>query len=295
MSAADIQAQLTTRSFDIWPFTLLVYDYLLTLDWEVSRYWGPAFTLTAPNVLFFANRYGTLLGNIPVIFPYAWSSETLAGKLKTCQNLQSYHRYFIVATQVLIGVMLILRTYALYERSKYVLVLMLTVGAGAVGIGIWSVTMGSSNDSSDDLYTGCEFKTSRSDANSLAVAWIGLTVMDSTIFLLTLYKVFRRRRSNGPELFTVLLRDGSLYFGVMVMSNLANILTLVIDNNPYSRASVTTFTNVISSIMITRLMLNLRDPALTHMSGRLPQSTRTAGTVVGGSPMLDTNLELEVL
>ncbi|KAJ6495090.1 hypothetical protein C8R45DRAFT_986103 [Mycena sanguinolenta] len=295
MSAADIQAQLTTRSFDIWPFALLVYEYLLTLDWEVSRYWGPAFTLTAPNVLFFANRYGTLLGNIPVILPYAWSSETLTGKLKTCQNLESYHQYFIVATQVLVGVMLILRTYALYERSKYVLALMLAVAAGTLGIGIWSVITSTSDDSGDDLYAGCNFKTSRSEANSLAVAWGALTVLDSTIFLLTLYKVFRRRRSDGSDLLIVLLRDGSLYFGVMVMSNLANILTLVIDNNPYSRDSVTTFTNVISSIMMSRLMLNLRDPALTHMSGRLPQSTRTAGTVVGGSPVLDTNLELEFL
>ncbi|KAF8172972.1 hypothetical protein K438DRAFT_171476 [Mycena galopus ATCC 62051] len=201
----------------------------------------------------------------------------------------------MVVTQVLIGVMLILRTYALYERSKYVLVLMLAVAAGTVGVGIWSVIMSTSDDSIDDLYTGCNFKTSRAEANSLAVAWASLTVLDSTIFLLTLYKVFRRHRSNGLDLSTVILRDGSLYFGVMVVSNLANILTLVIDNNPYSRDSATTFTNLISSIMISRLMLNMRDPALTYMSGRLPQSTLTAGTVVEGSPVLDTNFDIELV
>jgi hypothetical protein len=49
--------------------------------------------------------------------------------------------------------------------------------------------------------------------------------------------------------------------------------------------------------MITRLMLNLRDPELAHMSGRLPQSQTTTGnnwfagdTAAGGSPVLDTNL-----
>jgi hypothetical protein len=49
--------------------------------------------------------------------------------------------------------------------------------------------------------------------------------------------------------------------------------------------------------MIARLMLNLRDPVLAHMSGRLPQSTTTTGNnwfagdaVAGGSPVLDTNL-----
>jgi hypothetical protein len=51
------------------------------LEWEISRYWGDAFTLTMPNVLFFANRYGTLFGNIPVIIPYFWDAQSLAGKI----------------------------------------------------------------------------------------------------------------------------------------------------------------------------------------------------------------------
>jgi hypothetical protein len=89
--------------FDIWPFgaqlfksvsiqssyprlALLVYDCLLTLDWEIPRYWGEAFTLTVPNVLFFANRYGTLLGNIPVIIPYFWTSQSLAEKITVNSN-----------------------------------------------------------------------------------------------------------------------------------------------------------------------------------------------------------------
>ncbi|KAJ7743009.1 hypothetical protein DFH07DRAFT_835806 [Mycena maculata] len=292
MSAADIQGQLIAGAFDIWPFTLLVYDHLLTLEWEISRYWGEAFTLTVPNVLFFANRYGSLFGNIAVIIPYFWNSQSLPGKITTCQNLESYHQYFIVGTQVLVGVMLFLRTYALYERSKRVLVLMLGVAVGTVAVGLWSVITSTSDDTSINLYFGCNFTTSGSEGNSLAVAWAGVTTFDSTIFLLTLYRVFGRHRANGVDLFTILLRD------VMIMSNLTNILMLI----PYSRGMVTTFTNIISSIMITRLMLNLRDPVLAHMSGRLPQSTTTTGNnwfagdaVAGGSPVLDTNLDIELL
>ncbi|KAJ7897605.1 hypothetical protein B0H14DRAFT_3853217 [Mycena olivaceomarginata] len=292
MNAADIQGQLIAGAFDIWPFTLLVYDHLLTLEWEISRYWGEAFTLTVPNVLFFANRYGTLFGNIPVIIPYFWNSQSLTGRITTCGL--SFCLVNPDKLTVLVGVMLFLRTYALYERSKRVLVLMLGVAVGTVAVGL------TSDDTSINPYFGCNFTTSRSEGNSLAVAWAGVTIFDSTIFLLTLYRVFGRHRANEPDLFTILLRDGSLYFGVMVMSNLVNILTLVI-GNPYSRGIATTFTNIISSIMITRLMLNLRDPALAHMSGRLPQSTTTTGndwfagdTVAGGSPVLDTNLDIEL-
>ncbi|KAJ7816691.1 hypothetical protein B0H14DRAFT_1393101 [Mycena olivaceomarginata] len=219
--------------FDIWPFALLVYDCLLTLDWEISRYWGEAFTLTVPNVLFFANRYGTLLGNIPVIIPYFWTSQSLAEKITMSQFgvvPPIFHRW----DSALVGVMLFLRTYALYEQSKRALVLMLGVAVGALAVGLWAVITSTSDDTSVLLHFGCNFTTSRSEGNSLAVAWAGVTVFDSMIFILTLFKVLGRHHANGRDLFIILLRDGSLYFGVMVMSNLANILTLVI-GNPYSR------------------------------------------------------------
>jgi hypothetical protein len=59
---------------------LLFYDYFLVLDWEISRYWGTPFTW--PNILFFANRYGTLLGNIPVVMEYFWSENSTPEKIK---------------------------------------------------------------------------------------------------------------------------------------------------------------------------------------------------------------------
>ncbi|KAJ7808317.1 hypothetical protein B0H14DRAFT_3482454 [Mycena olivaceomarginata] len=221
MSTADIQGQLIVGVFDIWPFALLVYDCLLTLDWEISRYWGEAFTLTVPNVLFFANRYGTLLGNIPVIIPYFWTSQSLAEKITTCDlchNLESYHQYFIVGTQLLVGVMLFLRTYALYERSKRALVLMLGVAVGALAVGLWAVITSTSDDTS---------------------YWVGTMPMDgisSPYYYVTVWPFppglcFSTGASDALVL-------GSLYFGVMVMSNLANILTLVI-GNPYSRGIAT--------------------------------------------------------
>jgi hypothetical protein len=57
---------------------LLFYDYILTFGWEVSRYWGSP--LTFPTVLFYLNRYGTTLGNIPVIFEYFWTTRSMSAK-----------------------------------------------------------------------------------------------------------------------------------------------------------------------------------------------------------------------
>ena len=58
---------------------LLFYDYFITLPLETSRYWRtPA---TTPNVLFFVNRYGMLLGHVPVVFMYFWLAEPTERKL----------------------------------------------------------------------------------------------------------------------------------------------------------------------------------------------------------------------
>lgn len=45
---------------------ILIYDYGLTLSMEVDRYWlRPSWTLSL--VLFYLNRYITLLGHIPIV------------------------------------------------------------------------------------------------------------------------------------------------------------------------------------------------------------------------------------
>ncbi|KAJ6553117.1 hypothetical protein B0H19DRAFT_1377766 [Mycena capillaripes] len=258
MSAEQIQTQLSLLAslnsntyLDLVSFSILFYEYWITLDWEISRYWGAR--LSWPNALFFANRYGTLLGNIPVVMGDFWTENSTPTRIKVsvcdsfhgdvfsmtldvrfslystasillttlaprCLALESYHQYFIIATQVLVGAMLLLRTYALYEHSKRVLTLMITVSVGGGVVGLWSVLTGTAVD-----------KTATSPLGlGLATAWGGVAVFDCMIFLLTLYKVFTRRRLIGSDLLTALLRDGAAYFGVMLLSNLSNIAMLVL-------------------------------------------------------------------
>ncbi|KAJ7774032.1 hypothetical protein B0H16DRAFT_1510809 [Mycena metata] len=304
LNAARIQTQLNSHYyFNLVSFSespLLFYDYCLTIDWEISRYWGAPFTW--PNILFFANRYGTLLGNVPVVIQYFWTQRSTPGKT-LCRHLGSYHQYFIIVTQLIIigAAMLILRTYALYERSRRILLLMLAVTVGAIAVAVWSVVTARTGtiDHYLHLYFGCDYAISHSQGVSFAIAWADIVVFDCMIFLLTLYKVLHRPR--GADLLTVLLRDGSIYFGVIVMSNLFNILTFVL-GSPYTRGIATTFTNIISSILITRLMLNIRDPALSHMNGRLSANTTVTNNPrftpfvgpSGGSAELDTGVNMDM-
>ncbi|KAF8188802.1 hypothetical protein K438DRAFT_1971983 [Mycena galopus ATCC 62051] len=281
--------------FDLVSFSILFYEYWITLDWEISRYWGTR--LSWPKALFFVNRYGTLLGNIPVVMEYFWSENSTPTKIKVsvcdsddsdiplttvdvrfslystasvllksyvtrCLALESYHQYFIIATQVLVAAMLTLRTHALYERSKRVLALMITVIVGCVVIGIWTVLTGKAVDKSTNLslYFGCDYPTSRAGL-SLAAAWGAVAAS--------------RDADHAAPIFSLYYYAMGLYTSALCSCQTSNIVTFVL-GTPYTRGIATTFTNIISSVMITRLMFNIRDPALAYMAGQGPQSTVTA-------------------
>ncbi|KAJ7214489.1 hypothetical protein GGX14DRAFT_444070 [Mycena pura] len=267
----EVQAQLALFCYlEAAQFTLLFYDYLLTLDWEISRYWRRRINGTIPAVLFFANRYGTLLGNVPVVLMNFWTAPASPSKSQVraiCAALDFYHETFIITIQTIIGVMLILRTYALYERNSRILGFMFVFSASIICIGVGSTIYTNHKAHAADqesvlpLSIGCVSPVTQAESKGLIIAWSAMGLFDCMVFSLTLYKTLSRRRPKGLNLVPLLMRDGCIYFGVMVISNLCNILTFAL-GTPYTRGLFNTTTNVISSLMISRLMLNIRDPAL---------------------------------
>ncbi|KAJ7457339.1 hypothetical protein FB451DRAFT_1047343, partial [Mycena latifolia] len=197
---------------------LLFYDYFLTLEWEVSRYWAVPFKW--PDLLFFLNRYGALLGNIPVIV-YLWIMPRCLTVPCRCSPLETYHLYFIFANQILVAVILILRTYAIYARNNRVLGFIMVVVAGVIGVGVVSLifTLCSScrlfQCENVPLYTGCISPVSRSEGLHLIGPWAGMATFDSTIFVLTLYRALSQHNRHGRSLLSVLLRDGAHQFSAM--------------------------------------------------------------------------------
>ncbi|KAF7335790.1 hypothetical protein MVEN_02235000 [Mycena venus] len=276
LNDAQIQdAIFICRILIIVPFTVLVYEYLLTLQREVSGFWGSR--LTWASFFFYVNRYSPLVGNLPILIQY-YSTTTDPDKLpvrcptlfsrqaltipQLCRVFRAYHQYFALLSQVLVAVMLIMRTYALYERNRKVLAFTILVTLGAFTFAVWILLTGNDTNtlSAQISAFGCPLGTSHSKSLRLAAAWSGMLVFDVTIFGLTLLKALRLNARQG-DLLTVLIRDGSVYFALMIISNACNIGTYTM-GNPFTRGSATTVTNVVSSVMITRLMFNLRDPKI---------------------------------
>ncbi|KAK7046530.1 hypothetical protein R3P38DRAFT_73715 [Favolaschia claudopus] len=270
LSISEIQAELNLNAyFSLAAFTLLYYDYILTLRQEVSRYWGTR--ITWATFLFYLNRYGCIFATLPVILENFWTSEG-ARKWKVCHSLQTYHQIVAMLAQLVVGVMLVMRTYALYGKSIRALSFMLFGASGGLGFGIWGLIsakeMTPSTNPVEDIhpFVGCGVHLSFAVSRRLGYAWMGMLAFDIMIFIMTVRKAFENAGvmtgQRKGQLILTLVRDGALYFLIMGLANGGNIASFMFAGQ-YLRGVGTTLTNVLSSILISRLMFNLRDPRLT--------------------------------
>lgn len=166
-----------------------------------------------------------------------------------------------VLTDHLPPVVLTIRTYALYEKSKRILALILTVALTLFAIACvrcylysiisltnmfylpmqWGVASQASTTTAFLPVRGCLWETAQGSAARIAIAWEALFALDTLIFGLTVWRTWAVRRRRGhrrtgsgrragvgrgrTDILGIVMRDGALYFGVMALVNLANLLT----------------------------------------------------------------------
>ncbi|KAJ7895512.1 hypothetical protein B0H14DRAFT_3853960, partial [Mycena olivaceomarginata] len=228
---------------------VLYYDHLLTLDTEIDYMWkglGAAYW-------FYIIRYAGFAGNIPVT---VFSFYALAPK--RCHIYHIGHQVLLVGTQIIVSIVMTLRTHALYGRNLRLFAALLAVGLPLLGIVVWS-TQGQQATPIDD-FPGCHVSISQSTAYHLVASWEALFVYDTLLFLLVLRRTYTTWRdaafkTNLP-IHALLLRDGVLYFGAIAFVNFCNIATFYFAG-PILAGSLSTFTSCMSVTMAARLMLNL--------------------------------------
>ncbi|KAI0078634.1 hypothetical protein K474DRAFT_1706355 [Panus rudis PR-1116 ss-1] len=131
--------------------TILYYDWLLTLPEEIRLFWRRE--LSATSVLYYINRYVSLLAHVPVAMefyailpeePYVYficsvipvRSLTLRIRRK---KLQEFHQLFSAVSISITAVLLTLRTYALYGRSRIVLISLVVYMICGFSVAIWAI------------------------------------------------------------------------------------------------------------------------------------------------------------
>lgn len=237
--------------------SILVYDHLMTLAEEITFIWYRPKALSA--MLFLFNRYLALFGNIyGSVIDFSPISE------QSCPKYLLSRELLVFCQQILVCFILTLRTYALYSRSKRLLICMIAVIIVLAGVASAGIFRYHSSNVIVAPGINCYESGASVTLASPGLAWIALFVYELLIFVLTVFRFCKTRgmlrspylvmsRNNIAD---IMFQDGAMYFGVMTLSNIPNILLFYFGSD-INRFSLASFTSCMSVTLVSRLMLNL--------------------------------------
>jgi len=295
MSQAYIDINPRAAAEDAWissalqvsTIVILYYDYILTLPREIKFLWPPdnkqGWVTTACLLI----RYIPVLGYLPTLVSHFITLDSAI-----CGGLHVYRELYLILVTGLVAVLCIIRVYALYNCSRRVLgfLVFAILMAFAIAMGAFVASRHKGVESIHGLTSsiiGCfEFMPSVA-ARFTAISWSGLLAFDSAIFSLTLYKAFTMGR--GIRLLDVIVRDGAMYFFTLFIINLANILMLLL-SSPFLRTSIPILTNVLSTTLMSRLILNLREESTVALISTTPETEQRFEAALPVAPQSVTSI-----
>ncbi|KAF8890468.1 hypothetical protein BD779DRAFT_1671402 [Infundibulicybe gibba] len=199
----------------------LYYDHLITIDREIKYIWRRPKMLSA--YLFLANRYASFSANLVVALFQVTNFDLRVQRFEVSLNAELVPQ---MAPSKLQGLQSI--TAASPYRNS-ILSAYSNDLAGVAGLGVTGWALSGQQITVARHSSGCHVGFAYNTSTRLVVPWMAVFAYDSVVFALTLVKTWRA----GCEvtihrrlpIIVLLLRDGAIYFAVMALANLANILT----------------------------------------------------------------------
>ncbi|KAJ7876753.1 hypothetical protein B0H14DRAFT_2713881 [Mycena olivaceomarginata] len=277
------------RYFFLAGLAFLIYDHLLTLDAEVKFVWSAK--LGPGTCWFLAVRYIALSANIGVAVYYFRDLDH-----ETCVKMLWVWDVLLLSQEALIETTLSLRVFAMYGLNKWILVCLLAAVGVMGSVGLWaSVTYGQhANIPAVPGVVGCHALYTATVARS-AGTWEALVVCDILVFALTVRRAYIQRASPlyAGSLIQRMATDGSMYFGIIVLANLANVLTFYLGHGLVP-GFLSWFTTSLSVTLLFRLMLNLQEAGAPRIATN-PVDTETVRFMEMGRTSIDDTLDTETI
>ncbi|KAI0708847.1 hypothetical protein C8T65DRAFT_740060 [Cerioporus squamosus] len=269
---------------------ILAYDYLLTFPREVRFVWSRKFS--PATVLFVLNRYIILLlyfVDLITLFPIIPS--TYASRVGKFIVVLEIFPYIIWAA--FSG----LRTYALSQRNTFIGLFVAFLSLVPAGINAYFLSTFTfvNLDPPSNCTAFSDITADLSKTYDLTiVSRTSLIAADVFVIAVTWWSTYGIRKLSrharlGTSFGTLLMRDGTIYFIVLLAMNVVHMtLNTVKPNNVVQQASyVTILENPIASVLISRFILNLREvdqlgPGGTSFDSALPSfvdSRKQEGTL----------------
>ncbi|KAJ7657255.1 hypothetical protein DFH06DRAFT_1197785 [Mycena polygramma] len=234
-------------------FVILVYDHLLSFGSEVKLMWCRK--LRPSIIWFFALRYISL-GCSCAIFAFYFGNLSM----ESCSKMEKVLEALLMLQESLVETTLALRVFAMYGFKLWVAIPMGLAANLAAALGIWTIVKyGNPRMLSAPGMNGCHTAIPRSTALRLAGAWEAQLLLDTLVFGLTLYRAHADRAvmTMVPgSLIERMMRDGAMYFGIIVLASLANVVTLYLGDIMIA-GILSWWTTSLSVTLISRLILNV--------------------------------------
>ncbi|KAF7334432.1 hypothetical protein MVEN_02272600 [Mycena venus] len=201
------------RSVVLAGLVLLIYDYTLTLATEVKFIWAAKLR---PSIYWFPRA--ALSHEVRVLCSLRFRLSTIFSQ--SCAKMQLMWRSLIVIQEMLIECTLIMRVFAMYGRNWWILICLVVVSALWPAFTLWHLIKAGI----PQIYS----VSGISGTSGLAGAWVSQSVCDILVFLLTVRRAFVQREMYPRYTGTLLWRmtaDGAVYFGIIIIANVANLAT----------------------------------------------------------------------
>ncbi|KAH8827701.1 hypothetical protein DL96DRAFT_1795821 [Flagelloscypha sp. PMI_526] len=236
---------------------ILVWDWFITFIAEVRYVWLTRWSLG--KILFFLTRYLPLSDVCLSIFVLQLMNPT--EDETACQK-----PYLVIALLDVIGILvaqsiLILRTWAIYDRNKW---LLLGLSGFAVILGIYG-GIAAIIFVNTIVWAGPKFAGVRGcniitvDNRLVSGSYVGVMIFETTVFVATMVRALQRRRhSFGSRLLIeVIFRDGLIFYLFIVSISILNVVVMYATSQEYTVVLVI-FQRVMHSVGTGRILLHMR-------------------------------------
>ncbi|KLO09662.1 hypothetical protein SCHPADRAFT_943474 [Schizopora paradoxa] len=235
---------------------LLFYDAILNIPSEKALIWSQRWTLA--KVLYVIARYGCFIDAANFI-TYTFS-PTLSPK--SCHILYQVANWLMITGVNLAQVILLLRTYAVCFRNRLVLVYLCVIQIAALiacGVLVYKINLSIIFESSPTpSIVSC---IPILGDKGIFVNYCIIMAVELNLFLVMVVKGFSLWRRESTPLIHTLYRDGVVYFVVLFLVALLNVVCVERSfNTPYFYIA-TAHERVFHSILASRVILNVRKAA----------------------------------
>ncbi|KAK2461409.1 hypothetical protein APHAL10511_005872 [Amanita phalloides] len=265
-------------------YAVVVWDWIISLPREYRFIWKTHWTPVKVAYLFC--RYWVI-----TVVPYLLYCFVIDHPVSTCRKIYKIPVGLAMWNQVGSESVLLIRTYAFFNRNTYVLWFLVSALSGVVAYQLYVDTtqmllLPFFKPPSD---MGPCFPMSKPHSAHLLGFFIAPLLFDTLVTFMTVFKAFHiRRRNGGPNsrLIQTFLREGVFYYILISIANLINGVFYLQPRQVISAINIP-LSVMMGPVLACRLILDLRErgsETVSHSEGTGIAAFTTKSITQQGSP-----------